>query len=84
MTGMRHFLVVFDRRQGHVLREEPFDDANEALRERFRTEKLNRSNPDIEVVVLSAESAEALRRTHARYFMTLGELLDRFEAREAY
>ncbi len=81
---MQHFLVVFDRRQGRVLREEPFDDANEALKERFRTEKLNRSNADIEVVVLSAESPEALRRTHARYFMSLSELVDRVEAREAY
>lgn len=81
---MQHFLVVFERRQGRVLREEAFGDSNEALKERFRTEKLNRSNPDIEVVVLSAESPEALRRTHARYFMSLSELVDRVEAHEAY
>jgi hypothetical protein len=71
---MKHFLVVFDRSRGVVLREEPFDDSAEALKERFRTEKLHRADPDIEVVVLSAASKEALRRTHARYFLTVSEL----------
>jgi hypothetical protein len=71
---MQHFLVVFDRPQGRVLREEAYDDERAALAERFRTEKLHRGNPDVEVVVLSAESREALRRTHARYFMTISEL----------
>jgi hypothetical protein len=71
---MQHFLVVFDRAEGRVLREEPYDDARDALTERFKTERLHRGDPDIEVVVLSAESPDALRRTHARYFLTLSEL----------
>ena len=62
-----------------MLREEEFADVNEALRERFRMEKLHRANPDIEVVVLSAESREALLKTHARYFLTLNELVERFQ-----
>jgi len=69
-----HFLVVFDRRRGAVLREEPYDDYRDALAERFRTEKAHRDNPDIEVVVLSAASSADLRRTHARYFLTLSQL----------
>jgi hypothetical protein len=69
-----HFLIVFDRRQGRVLREEPYDDHRDALDERFRIEKQHKGDPDIEVVVLSAASAEALRHTHARYFMTLSEI----------
>ncbi|HVF05113.1 MAG TPA: hypothetical protein VNA20_09750 [Frankiaceae bacterium] len=80
---MRHFLLVFDRREGRLLREDAFDDPNEALRERFRTERLNRANQDIEVVVLSADSPAALRHTHSRYFLTLSELADRVDAREA-
>lgn len=71
---MKHFLVVFDRQRGLVLREDEFDDSGEALKERFRTEKLHRGDPNIEVVVLGAASKEALRRTHARYFMTISEL----------
>ncbi len=71
---MQHVLVVFDRPKGQVLREDAYDDEREALAERFRTEKRYRTNPDIEVVVLSAQSPEALRRAHARYFMTISEL----------
>lgn len=74
---MAHFLIVYDRRAGRLLREEPYDDANDALKERFRVERLHRADRNLEVVVLSADSAEALRRTHARYFMTLGELAER-------
>lgn len=74
---MKHFLVVFDRRQGRVLREEPFDDAGEALKERFRTERLYAASDDVEVVVLSAASKDALRRTHARYFLTISEIARR-------
>jgi hypothetical protein len=75
MTIVSHFLVVFDRPNGRVLREEAFEDEREALAERFATEKAYRDDPDIEVVVLGADTAEALRRTHARYFMTIGEIV---------
>lgn len=33
--------------------------------------------PDLEVVLLGAESEEALRRTHARYFAEVAELAGR-------
>lgn len=77
---MPHFLVVFDRPQGRILREEAYDDEREALAERFRSEKQHRSNADIEVVVLSAASRDALRRTHARYFMNISEIARRTPA----
>lgn len=71
---MQHFLLVYDRRAGEIVHEELFGDVKDALAERFRMERLHRTNPDIEVVVLSAESRDALERTHARYFRTLSEL----------
>jgi hypothetical protein len=71
---MTHFLVIFDRAEGRVLREEPFSDRSAALKARFEAERLHRESSDIEVVVLSANSADDLRRTHARYFQSAGEL----------
>jgi hypothetical protein len=74
VPSVLHFLLVFDRIQGRVLSERRFTDHRKALEERFRAERLHRANPGIEVVVLTAESKEALRRTHARYFQSVSEL----------
>ncbi|MCU1588796.1 MAG: hypothetical protein JWP11_52 [Frankiales bacterium] len=74
MPSVRHFLIVFDRAGGRVLREREFEDHRTALVERFKAEKLHRANAEIEVVVLTAESKDALRRTHARYFKTLRDI----------
>lgn len=74
---MKHFVLIFDRRSGRVLREEEFTDARAAMYERFAAERLHRGNPDVEVVVLGAESAEALRNTHARYFQDVAALTRR-------
>ncbi|MGA5301418.1 hypothetical protein ACPCHT_15915 [Nucisporomicrobium flavum] len=71
---MKHYLVVFDRIRGEVLREEEFLDRASALRARFQTERADGVSADMEVVILGAESPEALRRTHARYFQTAGQL----------
>jgi hypothetical protein len=71
---MRHFLLVYDRRRGALLETRPFDDRDAAFHARFEAERAHRTNPTIEVVVLSADSEEALRRTHARYFETVSEM----------
>ncbi len=65
---MIHFLLVFDRREGRVLSKQEFDTRSAAMAGRFEAERLHKDNPDIEVVVLGAQSDDALRRTHARYF----------------
>jgi hypothetical protein len=74
---MRYFLLVYDRAHGKLLddlREYPASERHQALQERFRQELAYRNQPDVEVVVLGAESREALKRTHSRYFKTIGEL----------
>lgn len=74
---MKHFLIVFDRRAGQILRLEEMTSAQEALRERFAVERKHRGETDLEVVVLGADSEAALRRTHARYFENLASLVRR-------
>lgn len=71
---MKHFLLVFDRTAGRLVEEAAYADAKEALAARFAREEVERNNPEIEVVVLSAEDREALERTHSRYFGTAGKL----------
>ncbi len=76
---MAHFLIIFDRSEGRLLSETAFADGREALAERFKAERMHRGS-DVEVVVLTAESKAALRRTHARYFRTVSELAGRADS----
>jgi len=74
VPSVKHFLLVFDRSESRVLSEQSFVDADKALAERFRAERMHRDRPEIEVVVLTAESKAALRVTHSRYFQSLSAL----------
>jgi hypothetical protein len=73
---MPHFLIVYDRSAGKRLQLREFSDGerDEASCARFAMEDQQRSNPDVEVVLLSSTSRQAIERTHARYFKTLEEL----------
>jgi hypothetical protein len=70
---MRHFLLVYDRLLGELIEEREFADRSEALKARFAAERAGRPG-HIEIVVLNADSPEAIRRTHARYFQSVEEL----------
>jgi hypothetical protein len=71
---MNYYLVVYDHESGKV-RVEDFGDASDAaLARRFELERRLRDETRKEVVVLSAESRDALKRTHARYFKNVREL----------
>lgn len=66
---MKHYLVIYDRSQGAMLgRLRSFRDSAKALDARFAAEREYRDQDDIEVVVLSGKSVDALRHTHGRYF----------------
>ncbi len=63
---MNHYLVVFDRSSGEVLRSQRFTDPGKALEARFAEERKHRGEASIEVVVLGADSWDALRRRSER------------------
>lgn len=71
---MSYFLIVYDRGSGRQISLEPFDSRDEAIRARFEREIAERSHSGIEVVVLGASSLDSLKRTHSRYFKSLGQL----------
>ena len=73
------FLIEYDRNQGQIVIFEKFDDSERRKAEESRLEleiKLNRLGIEREVVLLEAETEEALRRTHRRYFEDLVELIN--------
>jgi hypothetical protein len=74
---MAHFLLVYDRDTGELVRQEQYAASADALRARFLAEAEFVRRPEIEIVALSAESEKALRMTHGRYFLGLTELAER-------
>jgi hypothetical protein len=64
---MKYFLVVFNRGERHLISVDEFEDADTAMRARF-TREARLPGGDVEVVVLGAESRDALANTHSRYF----------------
>ena len=74
---MPQFLIVYNQLTGKVELSEYADDAREeAMERRFALEREHRLEPHIEVVLLGARSEDVLKRTHARYFKTVRELLE--------
>ena len=73
------FLIEYDRNRGAIVTFKRFDDSERRNAQDARLEmelELNRQGIEHEVVILEAETEEALRRTHRRYFEDLAELLN--------
>jgi len=73
------FLIEYNRREGSIVTFRDFDDSHrrEAEDSRLGIElDLNRKGIDHEVVLLEAESEDALRLTHQRYFKDIRQILE--------
>lgn len=74
------FLIEYDRDSGLIVTLRPFEEAERRKAEDSRLElevALNRRRISREVVLLEAETEEALRETHQRYFNDLAGLVKR-------
>lgn len=72
---MKYFLLVYGQRTGSLTAEEyPAGAGHIALERRFELERMHRSDPSVEVVLLAASSYEDLQRTHGRYFKSAKDL----------
>lgn len=79
---MQQYLLVYNRRRGRIIRHRSFSQPGPALEARFEAEREFRDEPDIEVVVLGADSWDSLKHTHARYFKGVQELAEAALKRE--
>jgi len=72
------FLIQYDRHRGRLVSMQSFgaSERTQAQDSLLTLElELNQNGTDNEVVLLEAESEDAVRRTHRRYFEDLSELL---------
>ncbi|MGH2973476.1 MAG: hypothetical protein ACRDLL_01210 [Solirubrobacterales bacterium] len=67
-----HYLLVYDLRAGRLLRTEEFENADEAAIAYGQAEREHLDQPDIEIVLIGADSIDTIRRTHGHYFATGG------------
>lgn len=74
---MKYFVVERDR-NARTTRYVELTDRDEAVRLVNAKEKAKQ--PHMEVVLLMADSIEALKDTHSRYFLTAKESMDRLKA----
>ena len=79
---MKYFLIAYETRTGQLQELTVFDDSMDALAARFAREMKHAAESSIEIALLRAESEEDLHESHARYFSSLGELVDRERSSE--
>lgn len=74
---MNYFVVVYDRLSGEssVLRTFSAEERAQAMQNRFELEDEFKDRPNVEIVVLGADSQDSLMRTHSRYFKTAREMI---------
>jgi hypothetical protein len=72
---MRTFLLIFDRRTSTV-DVRPIENEATVLDELRKAESRLPDEPWLEIVLLTAADEDDLRKTHAHYFESLGELLE--------
>lgn len=71
---MTDFLLIYDRSKRRILEIRRFEDSSQALAAYGESEAANREDQKLEIVLLQAESEEALKRTHGQYFENSDQL----------
>lgn len=81
-----YFVLVYDRSVGKLESFKSFgeDERGLALDARFDLERQHLGDSRREVIMLGADSREALVRTHSRYFKSMRELTDQAVERLAH
>ena len=62
-----YYLIKFRRSRQELINLTTFDSQQSGVNE-MRTAERENQDDDIEIVLLSTESEDSLRRTHSRYF----------------
>lgn len=76
---MIHLLVVYRRSTQELIKREIFahDELPAAMAARFDVDVEYWSDDDVEAVVITGESEDAIKVTHGRYFLAEDELVGR-------
>jgi hypothetical protein len=70
--ALQHFLLVYDLGAQHLIKQQEFDDGDEAATAYAALEREFQGRDDLEIVLVGADSIETIRRTHEHYFDAVG------------
>ncbi|MDP1711281.1 MAG: hypothetical protein Q8K86_02340 [Candidatus Nanopelagicaceae bacterium] len=76
MSDLIHFLLVFNRTSGELVSIDKFEDQDLAISALSLLERSHEDDDQIEVVLISADSVETLKKTHGHYFFGMETILD--------
>jgi hypothetical protein len=79
-ADIKHFLVTYDIHAGRAQVSQFGTDYDAALHAYEQAEQSLRDRSDIEVVLLSADSLQTIKRTHSSYFDARDSLEERLAA----
>lgn len=83
MSKLVHFILIFNRLSGQLIKNELFDDANMAADQLSIDEHRYADDENIEVLLISSDSVDTLKKTHGHYFTGASKDLDYSELLEA-
>ena len=80
-TRVRHFLLVFNHRQGKLVEVVEFgDDSEAAITAYAAKERELQDDAALEIVLIGSDSLETVKRTHANYFQGPAASVERYLA----
>ncbi len=68
MNDLIHFLLVFNRVTGELVSIDQFEEQDQATSALSLLERSHEDEDQIEVVLISADSVDTLKKTHGHYF----------------
>ena len=76
MNDFIHFLLVFNRASGELVSIDRFEEQDLAISALSLLERSHEDDDQIEVVQISADSIDTLKKTHGHYFSGMETVLD--------
>lgn len=69
LGSIQHFILVFDRRAGHLVEQLEFGTKSKIALDRYeQLEEQYRHEPHMDIVLVGSDSIETVKVTHANYF----------------
>ncbi len=76
MSELIHFLLVFNRATGELVSIDQFKEQDQATSALSSVERSHEDEDQIEVVLISADSVDTLKKTHGHYFTGMDSIPD--------